>query len=133
MRVCRIKASKKIIEVQSGGETQAHLDTLIQNAVNAGYNPSDIEALYMSDAEYQQAQALDPEYQALQSAMQANRQKLSDSKTGMKNQTGWATWTADQAEAWINTNVTDLAGAKTALKAMARAIIFLRDYSQITQ
>ncbi|MCJ7824973.1 MAG: hypothetical protein MUP44_08750 [Anaerolineales bacterium] len=41
---------------------------------------------------------------------------------------GWATWTADEAAQWIAANVTDLAGAKTALTAMARAIILLRDW-----
>jgi hypothetical protein len=40
---------------------------------------------------------------------------------------GWATWTGAEASDWIDTNVTDLASAKTALVAMAKAIVFLRD------
>ena len=40
---------------------------------------------------------------------------------------GWATWTAQEAEDWIEANVVDLASAKVALQAMARAIVFLRN------
>lgn len=41
---------------------------------------------------------------------------------------GWATWTTDEAAQWIEDNVTDLASARTAMTAMARAIIALRDW-----
>ena len=41
---------------------------------------------------------------------------------------GWATWTADEAANWIETSVVDLASAKVALTAMARAIVLLRDW-----
>lgn len=41
---------------------------------------------------------------------------------------GWATWTAEEAAQWVADNVTDLASAKTALTAMARAIVALRDW-----
>lgn len=44
-----------------------------------------------------------------------------------ENLPGWATWTATEAESWIETNVTNLATAKTALKAMAKAIVYLRN------
>lgn len=40
---------------------------------------------------------------------------------------GLATWTAREAADDIEENVTDLASAKTALKRMARAIVYLRD------
>lgn len=40
---------------------------------------------------------------------------------------GWATWTADEAVQWIEDNVVDLASAKRALKAVARAIVYLRN------
>ncbi|GIK36579.1 MAG: hypothetical protein BroJett011_04120 [Chloroflexota bacterium] len=40
---------------------------------------------------------------------------------------GWATWSAVEAEGWVEANVTNLATAKTALKAMAKAIVYLRD------
>lgn len=48
-------------------------------------------------------------------------------RADIRNLPGWATWSADQAESWILTNVTDLASAKVALRAMARILIFLRD------
>lgn len=53
MRVCINKITGKIIESQSGGETQEHLDTLKQNALNAGYLEDNIEVKYMDDAEFQ--------------------------------------------------------------------------------
>lgn len=43
------------------------------------------------------------------------------------NLPGWGTWTAGEAESWIDTNVTTLAMAKIALKAMAKAIVYLRN------
>jgi len=50
-------------------------------------------------------------------------------KADFQNLPGWATWTASQAENWIQSNVTDLASAKVALVAMAKAIIYLRNVS----
>lgn len=40
---------------------------------------------------------------------------------------GWATFTASEAETWITNNVTNLATAITALKAMAKMLVYLRD------
>ncbi len=40
---------------------------------------------------------------------------------------GWATWTAEEAMAWVDANVTDLASAKVVLKALARMVVYLRD------
>jgi len=53
MRVCINKSTGRLIESQGGGETQAHLDTLKQNAINAGYLESDIEVKFVTDEEYQ--------------------------------------------------------------------------------
>ena len=53
MRVCIEKSTGKLIESQSGGETQAHLDTLKQNALNAGYIEAEIEVKYVTDAEFE--------------------------------------------------------------------------------
>jgi len=53
MRVCINKKTGKLIESQGGGETQAHLDTLKQNAINAGYLESDIEVKFVTDAEFE--------------------------------------------------------------------------------
>jgi len=44
-----------------------------------------------------------------------------------ENLPGWATWTGQEAAQWVEDNVTDLASAKIALKAMGRAIMYLRD------
>jgi len=52
MRICIEKSTGRLIESQSGGETQAHLDTLLQNAVNAGYKPEDVEVKFVDDAEF---------------------------------------------------------------------------------
>lgn len=48
-------------------------------------------------------------------------------KTDFEALPGWATWTAQEAVDWIETNVTDLASAKTTLQQMARAIVALRN------
>ena len=47
---------------------------------------------------------------------------------GFEGLPGWSSWTADQAADWIDVNVADLASAKVALTAMARAIVLLRDW-----
>lgn len=39
----------------------------------------------------------------------------------------WATWNSTQAQAWIESNVTNLNTAKTAIKALAVMVILLRD------
>jgi len=52
-----------------------------------------------------------------------------EGKQDFANLPGWATWSAAEAEQWIEDNVTNLATAKTALKAMARAIVYLRKAS----
>lgn len=49
------------------------------------------------------------------------------SKDDFENLPGWAAWTAAEASAWIDANVVDLASAKGALKAMAKAIVYLRN------
>lgn len=65
MRVCIEKITGKLIESQSGGEThpnpkiddkeyaQTNLNTLLQNAINAGYEEKDIEIKFVTDAEFQ--------------------------------------------------------------------------------
>lgn len=40
---------------------------------------------------------------------------------------GWATWSESEATDWIDNNVTDLASAKTALRALTRMVVALRD------
>lgn len=50
-----------------------------------------------------------------------------DAISDFGNLPGWASWSGQDAEDWINANVTDLASAKVALVSMARAIVYLRD------
>mgnify|MGYP003150262550 CR=1 FL=1 len=45
-RVCISKITGEIINVQSGGTTEGHLETLSDNAVLAGYEINDIEVFY---------------------------------------------------------------------------------------
>ena len=58
-RVCLEKATEKLIESQSGGESEdkkleaMRLDTLRQNAMNAGYKEEDIEVKWVDEAETQ--------------------------------------------------------------------------------
>lgn len=39
----------------------------------------------------------------------------------------WATWTAAEATAYIDAQVTDIASAKVVLRALARVVVALRD------
>ena len=41
---------------------------------------------------------------------------------------GWATWTVAEAEDYIEAYVTDLASAKAVLKALAKAIVAIRNH-----
>ena len=59
-RVCYEIATGRIIEEQSGGETEAHLQTLIDNAIGAGWNEKDIACEYMDDTQYAEALTKDP-------------------------------------------------------------------------
>ena len=52
MRVCIEKATGKLIESQNGGSTEAHLETLRQNALNQGWSPEDVEVFFEDDADF---------------------------------------------------------------------------------
>jgi len=57
MRVAINKLTGKLIESQSGGDDipelmEARLDTLKQNALNAGYAEADIEVKFVTDVEF---------------------------------------------------------------------------------
>jgi len=51
MRVC-VDKQGKLIEAQGGGSTPEHLDTLLQNAISAGYKVKDIEVKFVTDQEF---------------------------------------------------------------------------------
>ena len=80
MRVCYEKATKKIIEMQSGGDSEAHLQTLIDNAVNAGHNPADITCEFMDDQQYEAAQLADTVLQKEISIRKAKEEKIRKAK-----------------------------------------------------
>ncbi len=92
MRICIVKATKRIIEMQSGGEVDRlprehesfksdeeyakylldcdalevmRLNTLKQNAINAGYFENDIEVKWVTESEYEAAKLTDPVEQVL--------------------------------------------------------------------
>ena len=52
MRVCIDKKTGKLIEAQSGGDKQEHLNTLINNAILQGYKAGDVEAKFVEDSEF---------------------------------------------------------------------------------
>lgn len=87
MRICIVKATKRIIEMQGGGKVDRlprehesfktdeeyaqylvdcdileamRLNTLKQNALNAGYAEADIEVKWINEAEYETAKLEDP-------------------------------------------------------------------------
>ena len=67
---------------------------------------------------------------SVKSAAEVAQEKVDAARDGMRAHV-FATVTADQAETWIENNVTDLASAKAALKQLAKAIIYLRDHAQL--
>jgi len=56
MRICILKATKRIIEMQ-GSATEG---TLLQNAINAGYSADEVEEREVDEAGYEAAKAADP-------------------------------------------------------------------------
>ena len=76
-RVCIDKTTGKLIEMQSGGEsddaalTATRLDTLRQNAINAGYQESDIEVKWVTAEEYAALTAPTPDEIQAQMKQQA--------------------------------------------------------------
>jgi len=82
--------------------------------------------------DYHIGQIVDPETaqlvdQVVVDSVEPKALPADDGRANFAAMPGWATWTDAEAEAWIETNVTDLASAKTALKAMSRAIVYLRN------
>jgi len=90
-RVCIDKTTGKLIEMQSGGYddaalTATRLDTLRQNAINAGYQESDIEVKWVTAEEYAalmaptadeiQAQMKQQAIDAIQSILDAQAKEL---------------------------------------------------------
>ncbi len=84
MRVCYEKATKRIIEIQSGGDTPDHLQTLIDNAVRAGWSQDTITCEFMDAAQYAAAQLADPYLQAEVKAAKDKEDKITKAKAELK-------------------------------------------------
>ena len=67
MRICKIKATKRVIEMQS----DATPGTLLKNAINAGYDPTEVEEIEVDQAGYEAAKLEDPVEIANAQAQQA--------------------------------------------------------------
>ncbi|MEW6184708.1 MAG: hypothetical protein AB1585_03095 [Thermodesulfobacteriota bacterium] len=157
-RVCQRKIDNHILEMQSGGKVDrrpkaeftdnedyqkylkncddlesSRLNTLFQNALNTGYMADEVRIFWATEEEYAQAQEADPVLRQQKAEQEAKQTKVVEAKAGMEELPGWATWTADQVEEWIEGNVKSLADVKRILKNMAKAITYLRDYSHILQ
>jgi len=119
MRVCIKKADGRLIESQSGGETQAYLDTLIQNAINAGYNEADIEAKFIPDADLPALieSSKTPE-QIVAEQAKADR-KAAKAQAFIDNLPSWLV-----VETAVN-NIASLADAKAFLIKLTRVVYWL--------
>ena len=75
-RICLHKITKKILEMQGGGDDnpelmEMRLNTLKQNALNAGHLEADIEVKWVTEAEYQAIIGNDPDEIAAKAAREA--------------------------------------------------------------
>ena len=90
-RVCIYKATGKLIEMQQGGDDredlkEMRLNTLLQNALNAGHKEEDIEVKWVTPEEYAalraptaeeiQAQTKERAIQSIQSILDAKAKEL---------------------------------------------------------
>ena len=82
-RACVNKATGRLIEYQSGGISQECLNTLTQNAVNAGIDPNDIEEKYVTDIQFKTLidTATAEEQAAAKAEKDAKLKKLDDATT----------------------------------------------------
>jgi hypothetical protein len=142
MRICIKKSTGKLIESQSGGrvnrrlkddaitdeEYEAYLflcdelenmrlNTLKQNAINAGHLEADIEVRFVTDEEYAIAIAEDPNEIARIAEQEAKEAaQIIKAQAYIDNLPSWS-----QIKKNIN-NITDLAGAKAFLLKLARVV-----------
>ena len=91
------------------------------------FTDSDGQTYHLKKRTLAEIQAM-PQYQAWLTAQQIDAAQ-NQAKVDFSTIPAWMkTFTAAQAEAYIETNVTNLATAKAAIKQMARMLILLRDY-----
>lgn len=121
MRICVVKATNQIIEMQS----RARMGTLIKNAISQGYAVEDIEEREVTYLEYKEALKLDPlEINAL--AEEEAKQALVEAKLAaiQDNLPSWNT---------IKTAIesaTTIAALKVIIKKLARVVYWLAKNSE---
>lgn len=116
MRICIHRATKRIIEMQSG----ATKGTLFQNAINAGYSPADIEEREVDEAGYAAAKAEDPvEIAAIAAREAAQAAQAAKAKAIVDNLPSWA-----QVSTAVD-NIANLADAKAFIKKLARVVYWI--------
>lgn len=122
MRICVHKPTKKIIEMQS----HATEGTLIQNAINAGYQLSEIEEKVVDEAGFQAALANDPvEIAQLALREEAKQNELDKKQAIIDNLPSWL-----QVQDTIN-NISNLAEAKAYLLKLSRVVYWLAKDSKL--
>lgn len=72
---------------------------------------------------------LDPDW--IDPSWSEAEQKKQAARLDLQGTPGWVDWTVDQAETWIEDNVHGEPSVKIALKAMARLLVDLRDWTKI--
>jgi hypothetical protein len=121
MRICIVKATNQIIEMQSS----AVVGTLTRNATIQGYNTDDIEEREVTPEEYKAALNLDPITIAMREAETAARELKQTKLTSIQ----------DNLPSWnvvsnAVDNITNLAEAKTYLKKLSRVVYWLAKNSE---
>ncbi len=109
-RICREKASGKLIEAQSG---DSPLGTLKNNAIAAGYQADSVEEIYLEDDEVHTLLNSLPEVLAREQITQQRNQDLE------VNLPSWA-----QVQTAVN-NITNLAEAKAFILKLSRVVYWL--------
>jgi hypothetical protein len=122
MLICIVKATNRIIEMQSG----ATAGTLLKNAIAQGYNEKDIIEKEVTPLEYQAALKVDPvviaETAAIETAKTLEQTKLAAIQDNLPN---WAT---------IKTaidNATTIAALKVIVTKLARVVYWLAKNSEV--
>lgn len=121
MRICIVKATNQIIEMQSS----AVVGTLTRNATIQGYNIEDIEEREVTPEEYKAALKLDPITIAMRKAETAARE-LKQTKLA-SIQDNLPSWNVVSNAV---DNITNLAEAKTYLKKLSRVVYWLAKNSE---
>ena len=116
MRICRVKATQYILEMQH----DAVSGLLLQNAIRDGFTADDVEELEVDDAGYAAAKLEDPYEIAKEATIAAQREarrvKIQDFADNIPS------WNAVDTAI---TNITNLADAKVFIKKLSRVVYWL--------